>query len=435
LYKFPPIKPNLIDYYVRTVFGKKTLFFVFLFANPCLTAFASLHSNACYLYNNKEKRITPALVNHCYIAAKAGDAQSQYIYGKLAFLGKGVKKSELLGTQLWIKAANNGVLEAQRNLGWLHQTGRVVKKDYKQAFNWYVKAALKGDPYATHYLGMIFQNGLGVKANNDLAIKWYKKSAIQGLVDSEYNLAVAYYTDNSNPANVAISYAWMLLASQQNYQPAFVDIKILDGLLTETEKTKGRKLAQRLKSRLAKTKHTQLKFLHEEFGLKAISNTTNPLELVSRLSFQKRFINDSALAPNSRKIYFEIALSVAKVLENKNWQRIVIDTDLKGDSAKSPIKNNVAIYVGENSQSHAFYIEKFPLQSETKTLMSNLNTSSNKNTADNYQMILDNNGEFKFKLSDSDQQILKGISGTDTDSKILRNYLDQYIRDAIIYRK
>jgi TPR repeat protein len=416
---------------------KNILQIIFLSSNPLLHANASLHSDACKQFNHAED-LSPAFINHCLVAAKQGDGQSQYILGKLAFLGMGLEKNESLGVKFWINAANKGVREAQRNLGWLHLTGRIVQKNYKQAFSWYLKAALQGDPFSGHFLGLMFQNGFGVPTDYDKAIKWYKKSASLGLIDSQYNLAVMYYTSNSISTNAAKSYARMLVAAKMNYKSAIIDIPSLEKEFSAEDKQKGHSLAQRIERDLQQATRTELSYLHTEFGYEKNPFLTNPFELISLLNFRKNLASDhNSQQQLLSELYLDIALSVASSLEHKSWQRIVVNMELKFDSNNSPTTDTIAIYVGENMETRSFYVDKFVVHSKTEESFLRLNHLSKENrdaSWDVCEFILDNNGAYQIKYTDNGAKRLKGIYDEESFYKYANEYLNQYIREAIIYR-
>ncbi|WP_232091633.1 tetratricopeptide repeat protein [Aeromonas caviae] len=75
-------------------------------------------------------------------------------------------------------------------LGVMYENGLGVKIDYVKAEAWYMKAAEQGLADAQLALGVLFATGLGVIRDHDKAVTWYKKAAEQGQVDAQFNLGV-----------------------------------------------------------------------------------------------------------------------------------------------------------------------------------------------------------------------------------------------------
>lgn len=74
------------------------------------------------------------------------------------------------------KHASQGDLYAQFKLGFLYSHKDYAEKGYKEAIKWYIKAANQGCVEAQYNLGVIYE--LEIKNYKD-AIKWYAKAATQ----------------------------------------------------------------------------------------------------------------------------------------------------------------------------------------------------------------------------------------------------------------
>jgi hypothetical protein len=66
----------------------------------------------------------------------------------------------------YLKAAEQGNVDAQFNLGGIYQEGIVVPQDYPQALNWYIKAAEQGHEKAKTKLDMMYREGKGIPQEN-----------------------------------------------------------------------------------------------------------------------------------------------------------------------------------------------------------------------------------------------------------------------------
>ena len=62
----------------------------------------------------------------------------------------------------------------------MYQNGWGVPQDYSQAREWYLKAANQGNMQAQASMGLLYYKGWGVAQNYDTALEWYAKAAAQG---------------------------------------------------------------------------------------------------------------------------------------------------------------------------------------------------------------------------------------------------------------
>ena len=96
---------------------------------------------------------------------------------------KNLKKSELKKSQAFknlLRAAEQGVPEAQIRVAEYYATGRYVKKSRKKAFVWYERVAQNGHLPAQEFIAECYEKGRGTIKNDENAYNWYKKAAGQG---------------------------------------------------------------------------------------------------------------------------------------------------------------------------------------------------------------------------------------------------------------
>lgn len=74
------------------------------------------------------------------------------------------------------------------NLGCMYFNGEEIPVNYEEAFRLFMKAASQGLPEAQNMLGYCYENGKGVKENDDAAKEWYSKAAAQGNEEAKSNL-------------------------------------------------------------------------------------------------------------------------------------------------------------------------------------------------------------------------------------------------------
>lgn len=99
-----------------------------------------------------------------FTAADAhGDALGAYHLGAMYQAGWGGERSESKALDLYRKAAEQGVAEAEFALGLFYQHGKAfLQKNPDEAIKWYTKAAAQGSAAAAYNMGMMYATGEGV---------------------------------------------------------------------------------------------------------------------------------------------------------------------------------------------------------------------------------------------------------------------------------
>lgn len=114
-------------------------------------------------------------------SAAQGDPYSQYQLGTMYYRGnKLMKRDQATGVQWFLKAANQGVEEAQIEMGHASNLGIGVPKDYKEGFKWFKLVADKGNLYAKYKIAYSYYLGSGVEKNYKAAFDLYKTIASKG---------------------------------------------------------------------------------------------------------------------------------------------------------------------------------------------------------------------------------------------------------------
>jgi TPR repeat protein len=127
------------------------------------------------------------------------DAVGQYNLAVTYHRGRGVARDIKKAVELYTKAANQGLAEAQANLGAMYLQGQGVPKDYENAFLWLLKAATQGNAPAQYNLGAMYHAGLGVPKDYGNALDWYSESAKQDYPLAAYALSCMYYRGEGVP--------------------------------------------------------------------------------------------------------------------------------------------------------------------------------------------------------------------------------------------
>jgi uncharacterized protein len=111
---------------------------------------------------------------------------------------------------IWAPFADSGDPEALFNMGQAYKLGRGVPADLAKARDYYRKAANLGSRPAQANLGMLlFQAG-----EKPEAVQWLAKAADAGDPRAQYVLGVAAFNGDGVRRNIALGYAYVVLASR-----------------------------------------------------------------------------------------------------------------------------------------------------------------------------------------------------------------------------
>ncbi len=121
-------------------------------------------------------------------AAKQGVADAYFAMAQIYARGIGAQgPNENKARKLLVKAAINGVDNAQIELAIWLANGRGGKKDYPGALLWFKAAANKGNVIAQNRLARMLMLGLGTEVNQKEAAKWFVLARRSGHKDSVLN--------------------------------------------------------------------------------------------------------------------------------------------------------------------------------------------------------------------------------------------------------
>lgn len=118
-----------------------------------------------------------------------GGVQGQRYFYRAVELTSGKDKNYEKAIELFAKAAQRGLAQAQHNLGVAYYNGYGVTKDTKEAVRWYTRAAKQGFAQAQFCLGVMYHNGYGVTQNYAEAVRWFTKADRQGLAEAQKALS------------------------------------------------------------------------------------------------------------------------------------------------------------------------------------------------------------------------------------------------------
>jgi uncharacterized protein len=136
--------------------------------------------------------------------------------GIMYLKGRGVKQDYKEAAKWFLKSADKGNVEAQRNLGLMYSTTEMgVNLDYKESAKWLRKAADQGDALAQYFLGLMYYQGQVGKQDYKEAAMWYRKSAEQGHADAQQNLGMMYFYGQGVEQDYKVAFKWFNKAAEQ----------------------------------------------------------------------------------------------------------------------------------------------------------------------------------------------------------------------------
>ena len=153
-------------------------------------------------------------------AAEQGIAEAQYRLGYCYEYGKGVEKSLTEAVKWYRKAVDNGDPNAQYVLGNCYKYGKGVEKSLTEAVKWYRKAANDGDIAGQLALGECYKYGKGVEQSFTEAAKWFRKGATQGYDYAQYELGKCYRDGKGVQQSYKEAEKWFRKAADQGFSLA-----------------------------------------------------------------------------------------------------------------------------------------------------------------------------------------------------------------------
>lgn len=125
-----------------------------------------------------------------------------------------LQKLDLLGSfRIWLKLAQDGVVEAQYNVGSLIETEAEIPGTFEDAIQWYSRAASNGLVEAMSAMGSICAEPLSGICNPLEAISWYRRAADAGSTGAMNVLGSWYEEGNPVAQDFAKAAYWYTRAA------------------------------------------------------------------------------------------------------------------------------------------------------------------------------------------------------------------------------
>lgn len=182
-----------------------------------------------------------------------GNKDAQALLGYIYQMGEGgIKQNFSTAASWYLKAAQDGVVEAQYNLGMLHLNGEGLNQSQSEALRWLTKAASSGHPLAAlnlgviynkindstkavewfrkaaengvnnaaYYLGIVFDESVRLQSAKRESLKWFRSAARSGNLKAQYSLAYRLMEESSPRENLVESYQWFKVAAAHGHPGA-----------------------------------------------------------------------------------------------------------------------------------------------------------------------------------------------------------------------
>ena len=154
----------------------------------------------------------------------------------------------------WQKPAAAGDADAQFNLAQAYKLGKGVAPDLKRAEELYLRAAQQGHLQAEDTYGLLlFQTG-----RREAAMAWLVPSAERGEPRAQYVLAVAHYNGDLLPKDPVRAYALMTRAAAAGLDVAKATLASMDQTLPLEQRQQGVALAAELEARAGAQRTAQM---------------------------------------------------------------------------------------------------------------------------------------------------------------------------------
>ena len=135
-----------------------------------------------------------------------------------------------------LKAANEGIRDAQKWVAFMYTKGKGVPQDHDKAFFWTEKVAKNGDANSQYLLGRCYQFGTGTKKDLAKALYWYRKSAEQENINGLYAMGNMYRKGIGLNADPARAFACYRQAAEKGMYLAGQAMENVGNKLTDDEK-------------------------------------------------------------------------------------------------------------------------------------------------------------------------------------------------------
>ncbi len=133
----------------------------------------------------------------------------------------------------FMASSSGGYAMASYYLGWCYHTGEGVGKDEVQMLHWLKKAADSGIISAQKDVGYCYMNGTGTSVNHNESLRYFTKAAEAGNPEAQYAVAYHYIKGLGTAKDIKRSIAWLEKSAAGGYEPAAQQLKDIKAVVNK----------------------------------------------------------------------------------------------------------------------------------------------------------------------------------------------------------
>jgi TPR repeat protein len=165
-------------------------------------------------------------------AALQGLSEAQYARGYALVYGEGDLRPDPAQAVTWLqKAADQGNIDARVSLADAYYNGRGVKQDFKKSFALYSQAA-QNHSYAAYMLGIQCMDGSGVDKDVAAGFSWLLRSAGLNFDEAQLGVARSYAAGIGVAKDDVAAEVWFQIYQLNGHPEALPDREALEKTLT-----------------------------------------------------------------------------------------------------------------------------------------------------------------------------------------------------------
>jgi TPR repeat protein len=212
------------------------------------------------LIKNKEFDKAIPLLRNC---SELRNPECQYNFGVCLQYGYGIDKNDSLAFVFYLKAANQGWVDAQYKTSYSYAKGIGVEEDIDRALEYATRCANQNDIDCMSNLIGVYREGSKIKKDTVKMVFWLEKLALLEFPEdlgkrskstsARLNLAHIYNEGLEVEKNLFKAYVWYLIYNETKMdfsssirEAQILRIRELHNILSVKEKKKGIKEARRL---------------------------------------------------------------------------------------------------------------------------------------------------------------------------------------------
>ncbi len=163
--------------------------------------------------------------------------------------GQGVESDSKVALEWFLRAADQGQVQAKANAGALLLMGEATAEGKQRGLDLLSEAAEAGDVNSLFNLGVIYQQGEHTSKDEAKAVECYRKASEMGHYPSQSRLGYMYAHGQGLQKDRVQAYLWLTLAAQHGIGTALNALESVVNAMSADEKAEGMALFESWRSR------------------------------------------------------------------------------------------------------------------------------------------------------------------------------------------